>query len=100
MPATDRARSDKVTRPAPPDEILALIDKSGDCVPPFDGGDADIWAAVRALPDQQCDAVLLVYAEDMSHAEAADVMGISEKTVSWHLHAARKTLKTRLQAAE
>jgi RNA polymerase sigma-70 factor (ECF subfamily) len=59
----------------------------------------DIWNEVRGLPDKQRDAVLLVYAEDMSHAEAASVMGCSEKTVSWHLHEARKRLKSRLQEA-
>lgn len=35
----------------------------------------ELWAAVRRLPDRQRDAVLLVYAEEMSHAEAALVMG-------------------------
>ncbi|MEZ5857036.1 MAG: RNA polymerase sigma factor [Hyphomicrobiaceae bacterium] len=59
---------------------------------------SELWGAVRALPDQQRDAVLLVYAEDMSHAEAARTMGVSEKTVSWHIHAARKRLKTMLES--
>lgn len=59
----------------------------------------ELWTAVRALPEQQRDAVLLVYAEDMSHAEAATLMGCSEKTVSWHLHAARKRLKAVLETA-
>lgn len=53
-----------------------------------------LWAAVRTLPGKQCDAVLLVYAEGLSHTAAADVMGCSEKTVSWHVHEARKKLKT------
>ncbi len=52
-----------------------------------------LWAAVRQLPDQQRDAVLLVYAEELSHADAARVMGIREATVSYHVHAARKTLR-------
>jgi RNA polymerase sigma factor (sigma-70 family) len=52
-----------------------------------------LWDAVRRLPEQQRDAVLLVYAEDLSHAEAADIMGIREATVSFHVHAARKTLR-------
>jgi RNA polymerase sigma-70 factor (ECF subfamily) len=59
----------------------------------------ELWGEVRTLPDQQRDAVLLVYAEDLTHAEAAQVMGCSEKTVSWHLHEARKRLKLRLQQA-
>ena len=54
---------------------------------------------VRALPDQQRDAVLLVYAQDFSHGEAAALMGCSEKTVSWHLHEARKRLKNQLEPA-
>jgi len=53
----------------------------------------EIWAAVRQLPDQQRDAVLLVYAEDMSHAQAGEIMGCKETTVSWHIHEAKKTLR-------
>jgi len=59
----------------------------------------DLWREVRALPPQQRDAVLLVYGEDLSHAEAAEIMGCSESTVSGHLHTARKRLKQRLVAA-
>jgi RNA polymerase sigma-70 factor, ECF subfamily len=55
-----------------------------------------LWAAVRALPEKQCDAVLLVYAEGLSHAAAADVLGCSEATISWHVHEARKRLRTLL----
>ncbi|UYO01389.1 MAG: RNA polymerase sigma factor [Devosia sp.] len=54
---------------------------------------SQVWDAVRALPDKQRDAVLLVYAEDLSHAEAAAIMGIKEATVSFHVHEARKTLR-------
>jgi RNA polymerase sigma-70 factor (ECF subfamily) len=39
-----------------------------------------------------------VYGEEMSHAEAASVMGCSEKTVSWHVHEAKKRLKILLEA--
>lgn len=54
---------------------------------------SQLWAAVRTLPAKQRDAVLLVYAEELSHAEAAVIMGIREATVSFHVHAARKTLR-------
>ncbi|WEK06705.1 MAG: RNA polymerase sigma factor [Candidatus Devosia phytovorans] len=54
---------------------------------------AQLWEAVRALPEKQRDAVLLVYAEELSHAAAAEIMGIREATVSWHVHEARKTLR-------
>lgn len=52
-----------------------------------------LWDAVRKLPDQQRDAVLLIYAEGMSHAEAGVIMGCKEATVSWHVHEAKKTLR-------
>jgi len=52
-----------------------------------------LWEAVRRLPEKQRDAVLLVYAEELSHAAAADIMGIKEATVSFHVHEARKTLR-------
>lgn len=58
-----------------------------------DNSDDALWTFVRTLPEKQRDAVLLVYAEGLSHAAAADVIGCSEKTVSWHLHEARKRLK-------
>ena len=53
----------------------------------------ELWAAVRALPDKQRDAMLLVYGEDKSHGEAAQIMSCKESTVSWHIHGAKKTLK-------
>lgn len=53
----------------------------------------ELWAAVRDLPNQQRDAVLLVYAEELSHAEAGAIMGCKEATVSWHIHEAKKTLR-------
>ncbi len=52
-----------------------------------------LWAAVRRLPEKQRDAVLLVYAEELSHAEAAAIMGIKEATVGFHVFEARKTLR-------
>jgi RNA polymerase sigma-70 factor (ECF subfamily) len=52
-----------------------------------------IWDRVSALPDKQREAVMLVYAEDMNHAEAAEIMGCKEATVSWHIHEAKKTLR-------
>jgi RNA polymerase sigma-70 factor (ECF subfamily) len=60
--------------------------------------DGQLWEEVRGLPPQQRDAVLLVYGEDLSHAAAAAIMGCTENTVSWHLHAARKRLRARLEA--
>ncbi|WP_404401849.1 RNA polymerase sigma factor [Pelagibacterium halotolerans] len=55
--------------------------------------DAELWDAVRSLPEKQRDAVLLVYAEEKSHADAAAIMGTKESTVSWYIHEAKKALK-------
>lgn len=55
-----------------------------------------LWRSVRELPDKQRDAVLLVYGEELSHAEAAEIMGVKETTVSWHISNARKALRNKL----
>lgn len=57
----------------------------------------ELWRAVLELPDKQRDAVMLVYAEEMSHADASVVLGVSETTVSWYVHEARKALKGMLK---
>lgn len=43
-------------------------------------------------------AFILVVRREMSHAEAARVLGCSEKTVSWRMHKARKMLQARLKS--
>jgi RNA polymerase sigma-70 factor (ECF subfamily) len=53
----------------------------------------EIWAAVCELPDKQRDAILLIYSEGKSHAEAASILNCAESTVSWHVHEAKKRLK-------
>ena len=58
-----------------------------------------LWSAVRKLPDKQRDAVLLVYGEGETHAVAAEAMAISEATVSWHIHEAKKRLKVLMRPA-
>lgn len=58
-----------------------------------------LWRCVRALPDKQRDAVLLVYGEGLTHAAAAEAMTISETTVSWHIHEAKKRLKVLMRQA-
>lgn len=53
-----------------------------------------LWQLVGQLPDKQRDAVLLVYAEGLTHSEVANVMECKESTVSWYIHEAKKQLKT------
>ncbi len=96
----DHLRARQRMQAAEPSQILKLIDGPGSTTPESDLIDAELWDQVRALPPQQRDTVLLVYAQELSHGEAALILGCSEKTVSWHLHEARKKLKTTLEVAE
>lgn len=78
--------------------VQALIDHQpgADDWPPADETQA-LWAAVRELPEKTREAVLLVYAEELSHAEAARILDCKEATVSWHIHDAKKRLAALLR---
>ena len=67
--------------------LMQLPEENGD------DGVGELWEYVRQLPKKSCDAVMLVYGEELNHAEAAKVMGCAEGTVSSHIHAAKKQLK-------
>jgi RNA polymerase sigma-70 factor, ECF subfamily len=56
-----------------------------------------VQAALLRLPPKQRAAVVLTTYDAMSHAEAAQVLGCSETTVSWRLFAARRKLKRLLK---
>ena len=96
--ATDRLRDRQRIIAFAPSDMSELADSLTSDTPETALIGAELWVAVRALPDQQRDAVLLVYGEDLSHQEASRIMGCSEKTVSWHLHEARRRLKVTLEA--
>lgn len=49
--------------------------------------------AMRALPDDLRDTLALIL-DDMTHAQAGDILGISEGTVSWRISQAKKHLAT------
>ena len=58
-----------------------------------------VHAALLKLPAKQRAAVMLVFYDGLNHAEAAEVLGCSETTVSWRLFIARKKLRRWLSAA-
>jgi len=60
--------------------------------PRFQPGDADLWAAVRALPEKLRLAVVLRYYHDMSIADIARVLGTREGAVHARLDAARERI--------
>lgn len=49
-------------------------------------------AAMRTLPDDLRDTLALVL-DDMTHAQAGEVLGVSEGTISWRVSEARKHLR-------
>lgn len=59
-----------------------------------EGQDRQAWllAAMARLPDDLRDTLALVL-DDVTHAEAAGILGISEGTVSWRMAEARKRLR-------
>ena len=73
---------------------FALRQTRESCVRPGEFG--DIEAALAALPEDLRRAIVLVYYEQMSHAEAAAVLGCAETTVSWRVFRARRRLRQTL----
>ena len=58
-----------------------------------------LTAAMRALPDELRDTVALVL-DDVTHAEAAEVLGVSEGTVSWRMSEVKKRLRALKEAVD
>lgn len=54
------------------------------------------WALVRKLPRRQAQVFALRHLDELSAAEVAGVLEISETTVRVHLHRARQTLASQL----
>jgi RNA polymerase sigma-70 factor (ECF subfamily) len=62
--------------------------------------DDDLSAMVSALPQQQRLALSLFYYSDLSIAEVADAMQLSEGAVKYHLHTARASLARSLEVRD
>jgi RNA polymerase sigma-70 factor (ECF subfamily) len=64
-----------------------------------DGRDAydAIWlkSTVAKLKPALRDTIVLVAGQELSHAEAAELLGVSEATVSWRMHEARRIISGR-----
>lgn len=58
-----------------------------------DARQQQVQSAVAQLHPKQRAAIVLTVYEDLSHAEAARVLGCSESTVSWRVFSARRKLK-------
>jgi len=62
-----------------------------------DSAHAAVRDALVRLSSEQREAVALVYFENLSHAEAARVLGCAESTVSWRVFRAKSRLKKLLR---
>ncbi len=53
----------------------------------------EVLQALEQLSDKEREAAVLVFFQDYSHAEAAEVLGCAETTISWRLFCAKRKLK-------
>lgn len=58
--------------------------------------DAELWATVRSLPRRQAQVIALVYLEDRSVQDAAQILGCTAETARTHLRRGRATVAKRL----
>ncbi len=79
-------------------ELKALVRMGPDAArPALSPDDEAFWSVVRALPKRQAQAAALRYLYDLSVAEVAETLGISEGSVKQHLSRARTVLVKQLQ---
>ncbi len=57
-----------------------------------------LYGALDQVGEDLRETAILVLAESMSHAEAAEILGLKESTISWRMHELRKKLKTLAEA--
>lgn len=58
-----------------------------------------VKSAITGLPAAYRDTVILVAGQQLSHAEAAAILGVAETTISWRMHEARRLLAGKESAA-
>ncbi|MGH2856099.1 MAG: sigma-70 family RNA polymerase sigma factor, partial [Solirubrobacteraceae bacterium] len=61
--------------------------------PPGDGPDAQLWAAVAALPGKQRTAVALRFVADAPYSQIAATMATSEEAARRNVHEGLKRLR-------
>jgi RNA polymerase sigma factor (sigma-70 family) len=54
-----------------------------------------VLAELEDLGEGMKEAALLVHAEGLSHAEAGEILGVSESTISWRIHTIRRHMGKR-----
>ena len=54
-----------------------------------------LLAQLDGIGEGMRETALLVHAEGLSHAEAGEILGVSESTISWRIHTMRKQITRR-----
>lgn len=80
-------------------EEISAHHANGDNSPAKNGACEQVQSALLKLPAKQRAAIVLTIYDGLNHAEAAQVLGCSETTVSWRVFAARRKLKRWLTVA-
>jgi RNA polymerase sigma-70 factor (ECF subfamily) len=82
-------------RPWPCMEVSPELEEPSGVESGSEAGDR-LWEVARTLPEEYFEALWLRYAEDLSVAEVARVLGISGLNVRVRLHRARRQLRAQL----
>ncbi len=80
--------------------IEQLIARREPPPPPVPEDRLYLWEAVRSLPPRQRTAIVLHYVADMPQDQVAKVMGVAPGTVAATLHAARDSLRDKLNGSD
>jgi RNA polymerase sigma-70 factor (ECF subfamily) len=59
-----------------------------------------LTGALQSLEPSLRETVVLIVGEDMSHKEAAKILGCAESTVSWRMHVAKKQLSAKMDEGD
>ena len=74
-------------------EEISAQHLNGENSPAKNGACEQVQSALLKLPAKQRAAIVLTIYDGLNHAEAAQILGCSETTVSWRVFAARRKLK-------
>lgn len=97
--AADITGSAERAREEPLDGVDAGRLVRSDAGGPGSGVEDELAAVIEGLPERQRQVVLMHDYEGWSHSEVAERLDIAEGTSRYHLHEARKRLRTRLAEA-
>jgi RNA polymerase sigma-70 factor (ECF subfamily) len=81
-------------------EEMSAQHLNGETAPAENQASQQVQSALLKLPAKQRAAIVLTIYDGLNHAEAAQVLGCSETTVSWRVFAARRKLKRWLSQTE